>query len=1113
MLHIATSLKHLRGLITAGLLLVSLAFVASGQTVTATLVGSVTDATAAGVPDATVTAVHKQTGLTRSSTTTATGDYRLPSLPIGFYRLTVERAGFKRAVIDDIELQVDQVLRIDPVLQVGEVAESVEVTAATPLVASEQSSVGQVIDNRQIVDLPLRGRSFFELALLAPGTTPAAPGSFVANRRPMPGGLNAPAFQVGGAREKSNGYLIDGVDSQDPHYLTPSFFPSVDVIQEFKLLTNAYTAEYGRFAAQVNATTRAGGNELHGGAYHFLRNNALDAANFFDNFTGRGIPPLRYNQFGANLGGPVSLPRLYSGQNRTFFFASYEGTRVRRGRTAQLNVPTPEQRAGDFSQLGFRGNRAIFDPATTRRLASGAIVRDPFPGNRIPQNRFTSFGSEIVKFYPSPSVTVPTGNNFFATLSDTSDNNQGMIRLDHRFNDSNSIFFRYSLFDGIEASPSPIDNGGLSNNIRTQNIAFNYTHVFGPSLIYELRAGYNRPTYLTLQDGAFQIDFARQLGLRNLLTDPIGWGVPNISLTGFSGMGTDANPTTQVSNTYHLVNHVTLTRSTHNVKFGTDQRKVNYNDRSERNVRGSFNFTGGLTGDPARVGTTGVSVGDLLLGLPLTATGSATSLAGNFNGFSHAFFVQDDWRVSKRLTVNLGLRYELNTRFTDVQNRLSLFDPDFPGGRLLIGGTSQAFIPRQGLVDTGQPAIPRGLIPTDTNNWGPRVGIAFRPFASNRTVVRAGYGIFFDIIELQDLRTFVRNPPFGEVIQLTSDQNGAADSPNVIRVSELFPAAGSTAARPNAFSPSKQYSDPYYQQWNFGIQHELFSGWLVELMYLGSKGTFLAQRLNLNQAVLDPDPSRPTSVQSRMPFPLFGNNIRTTFPEANSTYHAGAIKVEKRFAQGLALLGSYTHAKSLDAGSLIDNAPRDIYNKRLTKGRSNFDLRHRAVISGSYELPFGPGKSAFRSGPAARVFGGWQLNSIFNWHSGFPFSVMAQGNACNCNAAMQTAQQIGDPLAGALRIRESWFNTAAFAQPAQGTFGSSGRNILDGPSVTWFDASLFKSIPIGESLKLQLRAEAFNVFNTTRFNQPGGTVNTPTYGVITSARDPRTVQFALKLRF
>lgn len=1081
------------------------------QTVTATLVGSITDATSASINGATVTVTNRDTSLSRSAQTNATGDYRIPALPPGFYRITVEQSGFKRSIIDEVELQVDQTARVDAVLQLGEVAESVEVTAAPPLVSSETSSVGQVIGNKQVVELPLKGRSFFELALLAPGTTPTAPNSFVANRRPMPGGLNAPAFQVGGAREKSNGYLIDGVDAQDPHYLTPSFFPSVDVIQEFKLLTNAYTAEYGRFAAQINATTKSGTNQFHGGAYEFFRNEKLDAANFFDNLGGRDRPPLRYNQFGANIGGPLRIPKIYTNQ-QTFFFASYEGTRIRRSHTAQLGVPTAEQRAGDFSQLNFRGNRPIFDPATTRRLENGAIARDPFAGNHIPTSRFTSFGVEMLKFYPLPTSTVATGNNFFSTVSDTSDNNQLLARVDHRFNDRNSIFFRYSFFDGIEASPSPIDNGGLSNDVRTQNLAFNYTLIVTPAFLYEFRAGYNRPIYLILQDGAYQVDYARQLGLKNLLTDPIGWGVPNASLTGFSSIGNEGNPTTQVSNVYHLVNHFTMTKGTHSLKFGADQRKINYNDRSERLVRGSFTFTGGLTGDPARVGSTGVSIADILLGLPATAGGSNTSLTGNFNGFSHAFFVQDDWKVNPRLTMNLGLRYELNTRYTDVQNRLTLFDPYYPGGRLLIAGSDKAYIPGQGIVSSGVNTS-RGLVPTDRNNWGPRVGLAFRPFGGSRTVIRAGYGIFYETIELQDLRTFVRNPPAGEITQLTSDQNGNSNDPGVIRVAELFPATGSFDARPQVFSPSPEYKDPYYQQWNFGIQHELAAGWLMELTYLGSKGTFLAQRLNLNQAWLDTDPSRPTPLNSRIAYPLFGTTIRNTYPEANSTYHAGAVKIEKRFARGFSILGSHTWSKALDAGSLIDDRPRDNFNKRLSKGRAGFDIAHRTVVSGAWELPFGPGKRAFTSGAAGHIFGGWQINAIFNYRTGFPFTVTAQGDVCNCGATAQTAQQVGDPWEGAQKTRLQWFNTAAFAQPARGSFGSAGRNILSGPSAAWADVSLFKNIPLGESRRLQFRAESFNMTNTTRFGQPSGAVGTPNYGVITSAQDPRIIQLALKLYF
>ncbi len=409
------------------------------------------------------------------------------------------------------------------------------------------------------------------------------PSSFVATRRPTPGGLNAPAFYVGGGREDANGYLIDGIDAQDPHYLTPSIFPSVDVIQEFKVQTNAYSAEFGRFAARVSATTRSGTNQLHGSVYDFLRNDALDATSFFANYAGLGKSPLRYNQFGAILGGPVAIPRLYRGRDRTFFFLNYEGTRIRRGGTGQLSVPTVEQRNGDFSRLGYRANQPIFDPATTRPNPSGGgVLRDPFPGDRIPRTRVAEFSQVVLGLYPMPNRDVATGNNFFAPLSDVSDNNQGMARIDHHFNTNNSLWFRYSVFDGLASNKSQIDYGGSATETRTHNIGLNYLRIFRADTLFELRLGYNRPVYLILQDGAFQKDYASQLGLKNLLRDPIGWGVPQVGLSGFSGIGSDTNPTTQVSNVYQLVNHLTLIRSAHSVKVGWEGRKTNYNDRSER---------------------------------------------------------------------------------------------------------------------------------------------------------------------------------------------------------------------------------------------------------------------------------------------------------------------------------------------------------------------------------------------------------------------------------------------------------------------------------------------------------------------------------------------------
>lgn len=434
----------------------------------------------------------------------------------------------------------------------------------------------------------------------------------------------------------------------------------------------------------MNATTKSGTNEFRGSAYQFFRNDALHAANFFDNRNARGKAPLRYNQFGAAFGGPLLVPGIHNGRNRSFFFVNYEGTRVRRGRTGQLSVPTVEQRAGDFNPLGFRNNRPIYDPATTRPNPAGSgFIRDPFAGNRIPTARIGDFARTVLSLYPQPNSPAATGNNFFSARSDISGNNQGIARLDHRFNDNNSVFYRLAVFDGPQSNKSPIDGSGSTTFVRTYNMAFNSVRKFPSSLVNELRLGYNRPTYLVLQDGACGTDYASLLGLANLLRDPVAWGAPNVSLTGFTGIGNQLNPATQVSNLYHLVGHVSIIRGAHTVKTGIDFRKTNYNDRSENSARGSFSFTGVMTALPGATNT-GVSIADLLLGLPITAAGSSTSLAGNFNAFTYAFFVQDDWRISRRLTLNLGLRYELNTRYSDVQNRLTLFDPAHPGGRRRI---------------------------------------------------------------------------------------------------------------------------------------------------------------------------------------------------------------------------------------------------------------------------------------------------------------------------------------------------------------------------------------------------------------------------------------------
>jgi hypothetical protein len=506
-----SSVSRLAAAILACLLSISI----KAQSVTATLVGTVFDSSKAAVPQPRISVTNKATNTTRTVMGNEQGDYVIPNLQPGPYQLIAEHEGFRRTVVGEIELLVNQTARVDMVLQVGALAETVDVTGVAPLVESETSSVGQVVERNLISNLPLNGRSVFQLALLTPATVPTNPSSYAASVRPMPGGLAVPAFSAGGGRDNNNGYLVDGVDAIDPIYMTPSMFPSMDSIQEFKVQTSSYSAEFGHFAVQVNASTRGGSNRLHGSLHEFLRNDALNAANFFDNFAGLRKAPLRYNLFGGTLGGPVMIPHAYKGRDRTFFFVSYEGTRIRTSGTSQLSVPTAQQRSGDFSNLGFRGNQAIFDPSTTRANPAGAgVIRDPFAGNMIPNNRVTPFAQQALQLYPLPTSAATVGSNFFTTLGDISDNNQFVSRLDHIFSAKTSLAARYYFFDGVRTNHSAFQDGGEHRDVRTQNAVVSLNHSVTAGTLNELRLGYNRPIYCN--SSSTPVDFSGQIAPNRL---------------------------------------------------------------------------------------------------------------------------------------------------------------------------------------------------------------------------------------------------------------------------------------------------------------------------------------------------------------------------------------------------------------------------------------------------------------------------------------------------------------------------------------------------------------------------------------------------------------------
>jgi hypothetical protein len=616
--------------------------------------------------------------------------------------------------------------------------------------------------------------------------------------------------------------------------------------------------------------------------------------------------------------------------------------------------------------------------------------------------------------------------------------------------------------------------------------------------------GYNRPKYFTLQDGANGTNYAAIFGFKNLLTDPIARGIPNVGLTNFSGFGLTADPNGQLTNVYQLVDHVTLIRGAHNLKFGADLRKVNYNDTGDRDARGSVTFTGAMTANPQSRSGTGVDLADLLLGLPLTAIGSPSPLAGEFNSFGYYPFLQDDWKVSSRLTLNLGVRYELDTRFVEQLNRQSFFDRSYPGGRLLLAGTGQAFIAPNTI--TSGPATPRGLFPAPKNDWSPRVGLAWRPFGGNRTAVRMGYGIFYTMVDGQTQRQLERNPPYVNIVSVSANQDANSTSSAAIQVANLFPAAGSPTSRPQIYTDVGNRRTPYVQQWNLTIQQSLASSTLLELGYVGSEGTHMVFYAAGNQAPLDVNPSQPTTLVSRQPFPLWGSDMRTSENAGTYSYESGFIKLERRLSHGLSLLAHYTFSKNLGLASDINEAATNFLNPGIDKGRTLNDIEHYAVFTATWEVPVGPGKSFLGSGALSKVLGNWMVNSIVTIRGGFPFTVFASGDVCNCGLAGlgegsdERAQQVGAAWSGFTQSRFEWFNTAAFVQPRQGTLGDSGNNILSGPGSANVDFSAFRIITLREKAQLQIRSEFFNLFNHVNFGNPGTTVGTSTYGVITDRK-------------
>ena len=1109
------------------------------QEVSAGLSGTVMDANGLGIPGASVQATNQATGASVKTTSGDTGDYVLPSLAPGTYTLTAEKTGFQTSVLGNITLVVFQRARMDIHLEVGEVTAKIEVQGIAPLVDSTTATVAGIVENRNIVELPLNLRRFGQLAMLFPGAVQDN-GGFASS--PIGSPFSEATYSANGLRTASNNYLIDGIDMKSYTFGGFSISPSVDTVQEFKVQTTVYSAAFGRMAGStINLVTKSGSNEFHGSAFEFLRNDKLDANNFFSNRNGIGKPEYRRHQFGGGAGGAIV-------KNRTFWYASYEGLRQIKGLSKTGAVPTPDMLQGNLSALAGRGV-TLTDPLSCPDPPRGSTCQ-PFANFIIPANRINPVSKHAIGLNPWPTPTSLRspldGFNWAANPKDARYDHQFSIKIDHTFSVRDQLFGRYLFAQSWESTPGSIPQYGDITRYRGQNVALGWTHTFGPRVLNEARFSFSRNNNVRNcaqcpRAPGFMEGFGIQ-GLKALSPDDEGFPVMNI--LGFLGVG-DPNYRPVISNDMveKYNDNLTVIRGRHNIVVGADMQPYQVlGTQSPFSPHSQFRFDDRFTGYP---------VGDFLLGYP--GADAARSLAKirtyQLGQFLNSY-AQDDWRVSNRLSINIGLRWEYHHMPVDKRDTLAAFLP-LPGkplythgnGIIIVSGDQNSDYAcahplnpadlglvacadqRKALGFTGRSG--RSLVRPDRFNWAPRIGFAWRPTASDKLVIRTGYGLFFDLGNFNNLH-FVFNNPIFAPNQRAFEPTG---QPPAFDLTNVFVAGGTTPALNSTYMSlgvDPYFKQPYVHEWSFNIQSQLTSDTSIEAGYVGTAGIKLG---NLHLYANQPKPGI-GPLQPRRPWPDFGPMLFTS-SNANSNYNSMQLRFTKRMARGFSFLAGYTWAKSIDTnegdegfgGGLGNTAPQDDNNLAADRGRAYTDARHHVVFSYIYELPFGRNKRLLNQGGiVSSVAGGWQLSGVTFFQSGFPFTPATGRDLAGTGTLNERADRICDGnLPPGQRKVEHWFDTSCFSTAGmqaalaagQPRFGNSGRNILDEPGWQVWDLNLYKDTPIKERARVEVRLEMYNFMNTPHLQRPNRTVGTPGYGQLTSQPDigsgsPRSIQLGLK---
>ena len=1088
------------------------------QTPSGEISGVINDQSGSVVAGVRVALINIATNATREVQTNDSGLYGFPALAPGIYTLKVEKQGFRAIERKNIEVLVGSANRIDLSLEVGEITNVVEVSGGAPILQSENASIGTVIENRSIVELPLNGRNYLQLTSLIPGATTNGPSSSQGKQR-MGGQRNSFALNVSGQRIHYNHYSLDGIENTDLNFNSYMLLPSLDAIREFKVESGLFDAEYGRAIAQINVSTKSGGNQFHGSLFEFIRNSSLDAKNYFDR-KDRAIPPFKRNQYGATVGGPVQLGKLYDGRDRLFFLFNWEGLRERKALTQTINLPLAAERTGDFS-----GNsNIIYDPATRVFDAAGNVIGapTPFPNNRIPDNRISPVAKKLLAFYPQPQVAGRL-SNFVNDESRRVNADQYTYRIDFNQNANSNWFFRHSISHELGLDPYPLPNMGINTDTDIQQGVLANTRTFGSNKVNDIRFGLSRLVNGHISPRANNVNVVKELGINIPNNNPLYWGVPNIGITGLAAIGEESDaPFINYDTTIQLINNFSWTFGKHSAKFGGEVRRVRYNQIGGVVTRGRFGFDGRYTQQPllAAASRGGAPLADFLLGHFNNAEGQVGAPVANFRSNYFALFAQDNWKITPKLTLNFGLRWENDQPFRDKHDAIVNIDFRWDNsmepvyvragsGDPYEGNPAFRLAPDIKYVRDGRFGSRAYL--NDLNDFAPRLGIAYQ--INPKTVLRTGAGIYY----VRDIgnATFdiVRNAPF------TIRQNEPAESfrPNLSFDKPFTRTGAPTFILINQFNERTSY----VAQWSLGFQRELTSDMTFEATYFGSAGIKLRRLMSYN----NPEPSQLPNTNNARPFPKFGS-FQVLAAPSHSSYHALYLKAQQRFANGLTFLSSFAWSKSIDNGSGVRTSdgdsltPSNNYNLGLERGLSAFDFRRRWTTSGLYEFPIGKNKRVDLNPVANFLLGGWQLGGILTLQDGFPFTVLCgAGNIQNGGGVCYPdSTGVSPNLPRDQQTRTRFFNLDAYVDriPATGNFryGTTGRNSVIGPGIISLDASLNRKFNLTESKYFEFRTEVFNAPNHPIWNPPGRQLRQADFGVITSTKiDSRQLQFALKLVF